>query len=98
MPRPVGGVLHYGLLNEFDFLSGIHFGNECERDNNGGLVIKYLFIIIINQFLIFLSCCCPWASERRGEAAGFCFLNRGRYWDHQSWSYCHRALPVRSSN
>jgi hypothetical protein len=47
--------------------------------------------------LIYLTCCCPWASEIRGsEAASFGFDVGKRYWNHQSSDSGYRALPVRS--
>ena len=47
--------------------------------------------------LIQLSACCPWASETRGSVAAlFDFLSGGWLWDPRYFSYCYRALPVRS--
>jgi len=47
--------------------------------------------------LIHLSCCCPWASEKRGsDAAYFQFYTGERSWGRQSGGRIYRALPVRS--
>jgi hypothetical protein len=46
---------------------------------------------------ITLTSCCPWASETRGsDAAYFSFYSGIRYWNHQSFDFDTRALPVRS--
>ncbi len=48
--------------------------------------------------LIYITACCPWASETRGaEAASFSFYSGSRYWLDQSSAYHNRrALPVRT--
>jgi hypothetical protein len=46
---------------------------------------------------IYMTCCCPWASETLGSDAGYFSLNHGlRYWYPQSYVSLGRALPVRS--
>ena len=47
--------------------------------------------------LIHLTCCCPWASDTRGNNAAFFFFNAGiRTWGARGDKYSLRALPVRS--
>jgi len=46
--------------------------------------------------LIYLTCCCPWASETRSSySAFFYFCNGYRLWFHRSNTRSYRALPVR---
>ncbi len=48
--------------------------------------------------LIHLTCCCPWAAERRGSMAAYFGFSRGpREWLDQSYLSSIRVLPVRSA-
>jgi hypothetical protein len=54
-------------------------------------------LYIYTTRLIHLSCCCPWASERRGHLAAFFVFNSGRRNRFlHSYFYARRALPVRA--